>query len=407
MTCLLLLISKKSYRAHDFLEAAERLKVEVVVGSDHRQTLEELNPGRSLYLNFSDLELSSKKIQDFSRTYPIDSVVAAEDDGVLLAAHAAKLLGIAHNPVEAAATTRNKFLLRRQLSMAGLPQPSFKLSDVSAEPGGIVFPCVLKPLFLSAGRGVMRANDLEELRRCLERLAKILSDPEVREMGGALADKVLVETFIPGKEVALEGILDRGKLLTLAIFDKPDPLDGPFFEETLYVTPSRLPVPLQQQIEQTVSRAAAALGLITGPIHAELRFNETGIYLIEMAARSIGGICSRSLRFGVGITLEELILRQAMGDLQIPERESKAAGAMMIPIPKAGILKAVEGKEEASRVPLIQEIDIMIPIGQEVVPLPEGSRYLGFIFARGNRPVEVESALREAHRRLQFRIDPL
>jgi phosphoribosylaminoimidazole carboxylase (NCAIR synthetase) len=409
MENLLLLVSKKSYRAHDFLEAAQKIGVRVIVGSNHRQVLADLVPGNTLFLDFHHPEKSVREIVAFSRINPISTIVAAEDDGALLAAQASEALGLVSNSVESVRATRNKYLLRRILTESKILQPSFHLLSTKEDPAlqveKISLPCVIKPLFLSASRGVMRADTPEELSERCRRLRRILEDPEVKAEGGDLAEKILVESYIPGVEAAFEGILDRGELKTLALFDKPDPLEGPFFEETIYVTPSRRPPSLQKEIEKTVSLAAQALGLRTGPVHAELRLNDDGAWLIEMAARSIGGLCSRTLRFGTGMTLEEIILRQAIGDYKSLEREPQAVGVMMIPIPRAGILRGVEGKERAEQVPGIVEIDITIPVGQTLVPLPEGSRYLGFIFARGKTPQEVESALREAHRRLRFELE--
>jgi biotin carboxylase len=273
--------------------------------------------------------------------------------------------------------------------------------------GRVGFPCVVKPLFLSASRGVIRANDPDEFVAAFGRLAAILRRPEVAAQGGLLARQVLVESYIPGVEVALEGLLSRGKLRVLAIFDKPDPMEGPFFEETIYVTPSRLPDSVQQSVVACTAQAVAALGLEHGPIHAELRVNDQGPWILEIAPRSIGGLCSRALRFGEGISLEELILRHAMGlEVDSISRERQAAGVMMIPIPQAGVLREVRGQPEAQRVQAIEEIRLTIPVGTEVVPLPEGARYLGFIFARAETPDRVEAALRDAHRRLEFIITP-
>ena len=267
----------------------------------------------------------------------------------------------------------------------------------------VKFPCVLKPLFLSASRGVIRANNPEEFVNAFRRIVSILGVPDVKARTDAGAQAILIEDFIPGVEVALEGILIRGQLKVLAIFDKPDPLDGPFFEETLYVTPSRLPIDVQEAIISCTARTAYALGLREGPVHAELRVNDDGAWIIEIAARSIGGLCARTLRFGMGISLEELIIRHAIGmEVESLQRERQPAGVMMIPIPRAGVLREVRGKVDAGQVSGIEEITISIPIGQEVLPLPEGARYLGFIFARGNTPESVEASLREAHRRLEF-----
>jgi biotin carboxylase len=266
----------------------------------------------------------------------------------------------------------------------------------------MVFPCVVKPLMLSASRGVIRADDEAQFVGAVRRLDRILQTSEVSVTGEA-ARQILIERFVPGREVALEGLLVKGELHVLALFDKPDPLDGPFFEETIYVTPSRLPATVQAEIASCTSRAAQALGLQDGPVHAELRVNRHGPWVIEVAARSIGGLCSRTLRFGTGLSLEELILRHALG-MEVPtlERERRAAGVMMLPVPRAGVLKEVRGQAEALAVPGIDEVAITAHPGQDLVPLPEGASYPGFIFARAESPERVEAALREAHRRLEF-----
>jgi biotin carboxylase len=270
----------------------------------------------------------------------------------------------------------------------------------------MVYPCVVKPLMLSASRGVIRADDEGQFVGAVRRLEVILRTPDAAALGD-IARQVLVEAFIPGREVALEGLLVRGELHVLALFDKPDPLDGPFFEETIYVTPSRLPTSVQSEIASCTARAARALGLQDGPVHAELRVNRQGASVIEVAARSIGGLCSRTLRFGTGLSLEELILRHALGmGITSLTRERRAAGVMMIPIPKAGVLKEVRGQVEARSVPGIEEIAITAHPGEDLVPLPEGARYPGFIFARAESPERVEAALREAHRRLTFVVMP-
>ena len=276
----------------------------------------------------------------------------------------------------------------------GLPNPYRPGTQVD-------FPCIIKPLSLSASRGVIRANTPAEFIEAFQRTAKLLRTLQKSE--DPPAQYLLVEDYIPGIEVALEGILLAGELKTLALFDKPDPLEGPFFEETLYVTPSRLSIEVQETLHRATAEAAHALGLRHGPIHAELRYNDTGAHLIEIAARTIGGLCARTLRFGTGMSLEELVIRHAIGQ-QVEElqREQQAAGVMMIPVPKAGILGEVRGKTAAHCVEGIAEVNITIPIGGEVVPLPEGARYLGFIFARAETPEAVERALREAHRRLAF-----
>jgi biotin carboxylase len=409
MPRVLLLMTSQSYRAGAFVEAARVLGVEAVVGTDREQVLAPLNPAGNLTLDFTAPERAVREVADFSRHHALDAVIATDDEGAILAAMAAATLGLPHASVEAVRAARSKLLTREAFSRAALPTPRFESLPTGDDPAGLAgrveYPCVLKPLFLAASRGVIRANDRAEFVTAFRRIAALLARPEVAASGGAAARQILVERYVPGVEVALEGIVTAGRPRVLAIFDKPDPLEGPFFEETIYVTPSRLGAAQQAAIAATAQRAVAALGLAHGPVHAELRVNDAGVWPLEIAPRSIGGLCSRALRFGDGLSLESLILRHALGmEVDSLVREDSASGVMMIPVPRAGILREVHGIEGARLVPRIDDIRITIPAGQEVVPLPEGNRYLGFIFARGEQPAQVEDALREAHRQLTFDI---
>lgn len=407
---VLLLLPTRTYRATDFLEAALKLNVEVVVASEEAATTADLSPRHTLVLDFSAPAAATQTIVEFAETYPIAAIVGVDDDTTLLATMAAEALGLPHNPVDAAKATRNKYRLRETLATNGVSVPTYHRFSIEADPAEIVgvgtdthidFPCVIKPLSLSASRGVIKADTPVEFIEAFQRTAKLLQT--LQESTDPPTPYLLVEDYIPGIEVALEGILLAGELKTLALFDKPDPLEGPFFEETLYVTPSRLSVEVQDALHRATAEAADALGLRHGPIHAELRYNDQGAHLIEIAARTIGGLCARTLRFGLSMSLEELVIRHAIGQpVEALERENRAAGVMMIPVPKAGILGEVRGKTAAHCVDGIVEVNITIPIGGEVVPLPEGARYLGFIFARAETPESVESALREAHRQLEF-----
>lgn len=404
---ILLLLPTKTYRAAAFLSAASQLGVAVTIASDQPQTLSELSPRKSLVINFSKPEKATEEIVALAQTHPIDAVVGVDDDTTILVSMVSKALSLPHNSVESAHTTRSKYQMRKALAAGGIPSPRFELISISTDPAevanGVNFPCVLKPLSLSASRGVIRANNPREFVKAFQRIVSILESSDVKSRKDVRAAQILVEDFIPGIEVALEGIMIRGRLKVLAIFDKPDPLDGPFFEETLYVTPSRLPVDAQNDIISCTAQTADVLGLREGPVHAELRVNDDGAWIIEIAARSIGGLCARTLRFGMGISLEELIIRHAIGmEVESLQRERRPAGVMMIPIPHAGILREVRGKTDAEQVTGIEDITISIPIGQEILPLPEGASYLGFIFARGSTPESVEASLREAHRRLDF-----
>ncbi len=418
MARVLLLLPTTTYRTPDFLAAAQRLGVAVTVASDEASTLEGLNPEGLLNLDFRNAEAAARKAAEFAARHAIVAVVGVDEDTTVVAAVISEALGLPHNPVHAMLAARHKPTMRALLSAADVPSPGCRVfergEDPSAAARKVRFPCVLKPTFLAASRGVIRADDREEFVAAWRRVERILDDPEVAAKGSALAPQtaqrvrvpareILVEDFIPGREVALEGLLRQGELKVLALFDKPDPLDGPYFEETIYVTPSRLPEETRRQIARITSDGALALGLRDGPVHAELRVKEAGPWLIEIAARSIGGLCSRTLRFGTGMSLEELILRHALRtEMPEAERERRAAGVMMIPIPRGGVLEEVRGLPEARALPDVEDVTISAHLGQRLVPLPEGSRYLGFIFSRAETPERAEAALRGAHRRLEF-----
>jgi biotin carboxylase len=331
-----------------------------------------------------------------------------DDATTVVGAAIGQALGLRANALSAVSATRDKQAMRDALARGGVRQPGFSVFSITDDPQAAAararFPCVLKPLVLSASRGVIRADSVADFVAAWTRIASILSEPDVQALGEG-ASKILVEDFVPGVEVSLEGMLTEGSLATLAIFDKPDPLDGPFFEETIYVTPSRLPEAIQKAVAASTGQAARALGLSDGPVHAELRINHEGPWLIELAARSIGGLCSRTLRFGTGMSLEEIILRHALGwPIASLVRERRAAGVMMIPIPRGGVLEEVRGLEAARAVAGVEDVTISIPRGQAIVPLPEGSRYLGFIFSRAATPSEAEASLRRAHALLDFTI---
>jgi biotin carboxylase len=383
--------------------------VALTVASERPSTFEAAQPANLLTLEFARPERAVERARRFAAEHPVAAVVGVDDDTVVLAAHLARGLGLPGHTVDAALAARDKQRQREILSAAGVPVPRFFpqsfSDDLRAVAARIPYPCVIKPLRLSASRGVIRADDPEGFAAAVARLAAILALPDA-ECGDA-AGRFLVEEFISGPEVAIEGLVIDGTLRVLALFDKPDPLDGPFFEETIYVTPSRLPPAAQEAIAHCARDATRALGIRSGPVHAELRWNERGASLIELAARPIGGRCSAVLRFRDGSSLEEIVLRQAVGQsAPAPEREARAAGVMMIPVPAAGVLREICGLAEARAVPLVEDIEITAHAGERLVPLPEGARYPGFIFARGDSPAAVEAALRAAHARLRFVVEP-
>jgi biotin carboxylase len=404
MPRVLFLLPTASYRAEAFLEAAQRLQLDVTVASESPVGVDDRGSSGFLPIPFRDTAQAVRAAVQFAAGHQIHAVIGVEDQTTVVAAAIAAKLGLPHNSVASAEAARNKHRMRELLQAHGVPVPRHRVfsvhGDAAACARAVRFPCVLKPLVLSASCGVIRANDTEEFVAAFARVAALLTRLGLAEADPA-ARQLLVEDFVPGREVALEGLLTAGALRILALFDKPDPLDGPFFEETIYVTPSRLPAVIQRDIAACAANAARALGLREGPVHGELRVNEHGVWLIELAARSIGGRCSRTLHFAADLSLEEIILRHALRmELPALDLAGGAAGVMMLPIPYAGVLSDVRGQDEARAVPGIEELTITAQPGEELVPLPEGTRYLGFLIARAETPAGVEAALREAHRHL-------
>src|SRR5579875_432744 len=417
---LIILCTTTGYQTRTFVEAATGMGAEVVFGSDRCHVLEDPWQDHALPLRFEDPEGSAEQIAAYARENPTHGIVALGDRPTPTAARAAKLLNLPYHPPAATDICRDKYRSRERLRDAGLNIPEFQRFPLERDPREIVgqgnlnvgFPCVLKPLALSASRGVIRADDAGQFIQSYERIRSLLRAPDVQVMREGTSSYIQAETYIDGREIAVEGLVSRGEVKLLAIFDKPDPLEGPYFEETIYVTPSRLKADVQEEVVQTLKQAIAALGLFHGPFHAELRVNAKGVWPLEIAARSIGGLCSRALRFsspslGEGISLEKLIIALALGEnVQDVQREERASAVMMIPIEKEGIYQGVESVEEARQTPCVEEIIITAKPSQRLVALPEGASYLGFIFARGSAPEEVEQALRSAHQKLKFQVTP-
>src|SRR5579883_2807914 len=409
MARVLLLSNTTGYQANAFKAAAERIGVEIVLASDRCHVLEDPWGDGAIPVRFQEPQQSAEKIADFARRYSIDAVVAIGDAPTMTAAFAAERLGLSFHPPHAVDACRNKWIARERFKATGLRMPWYKRFPADEDPAiasaEVPFPCVLKPLGLSASRGVIRANDKHEFNAAFKRIELLLAAADVRSSKQDSTQWIQVESYIPGSEFALEGLVTEGRLKVLALFDKPDPLEGPYFEETIYVTPSRLLSRDQHAIFGCAQSAISALGLQHGPVHAEFRFNEKGAWVLEVAARPIGGLCAKSLRFETEMALEELIIRHALGeDVSEIRRENAASGVMMIPIPAAGVYEGVENVEQAEKVKGIESVEITAKLQQKLVPLPEGASYLGFIFARGTTPEFVEEALREAHSKLQFQI---
>jgi hypothetical protein len=413
---MLLFTAKLGYQTRSFEDAAHKLGVQLVYVTDRCHQLEDPWGDQAIAVHFENPEVAAYTVMEALRGQDVGGILALGDRPATAAAYAARGLGVRYNHPAAVEACRSKLRMREVFRDAGLRVPWFRNLPVDPAPEpvllDITYPCVLKPLSLSASQGVVRANNREEFLAAVSRIRRLLKSPEVLATREGNLDQMLVEGYIPGREVALEGILTDAVLRTLAIFDKPDPLEGPYFEETIYVTPSRLPESQQHAIEKCAIDAARALGLSHGPVHAEFRINDNGVWPLEVAPRPIGGLCARALRFVFNgerepIGLEELLLRHA---LELPgwdsPRERNASGVMMIPVPKSGILESVSGEEAARETQGITNLSITARMHDPIAAWPEGASYLGFLFARGDAPERVEESLREAHEKLTFTITP-
>jgi biotin carboxylase len=407
MPRILLVAATTGYQTRSFAAAARRLGVEVSLATDRCHILEDPWRDSAIPVRFEDPEAAAQILAQTS----VDGVIAVADRPTLVASLTAKKMKIPWHPPLAVAFCRDKHKMRELFALANLPTPENFLTSLNQNPRQLAanapFPCVLKPLGLSASRGVIRANSVDEFVSAFKRIRRILEQPEIRHLHDEANDAIQIERYIEGREFALEGLMTHGELQVLALFDKPDPLEGPFFEETIYVTPSREPGQIQTEIVNTARRAVRALGLHHGSVHAEMRVNSTGVYMLEVAARPIGGLCARALRFNNGLTLEEVVILHAIG--QMPDGltlSPPALGVMMIPVPAAGIYESVAGIDDALATDGIDDVVITAKQGQKLQPLPEGASYPGFIFASGDNPFIVESALRKAHAHLRFQVLP-
>ena len=412
---VLLLATTTGYQTRMFADAASRLGVEVVYATDRCEHLDDPWRDRAIPVRFHEEWRSVDSVLKAVDERPVNAVLSVGDRPTVMAAYLCRLLGLPSHPPEAVTAARDKRLTRARLKGAGLPTPSYITVPMLIDPAALLdrieMPVVVKPTVLSASRGVIRADDPLSFITAFDRVRRLLQSKEVRDLRDPEADVIQVEEYIPGAEYALEAMIDNGRLRTLALFDKPDPLEGPFFEETIYVTPSRATAVTQRQIENAVADACSALGLHHGPIHAECRVNNRGVYVLEVAARPIGGLCAKALRFEKGadsIGFEEFLLRHALGEpMDQWRRESAASAVMMIPIPRSGVYRKVEGVEFATQVDGVDDVRITAKADQHLLALPEGASYLGFIFARAATPDAAEQAVRESHSRLRFTIDPL
>ena len=428
---LLLFTNKLGYQTRSFEEAARKHDTELVYVTDRCHQLKDPWGDRAIAVHFESAHSAAANVVEALHGKSVDGILALGDSPSVAAAYAARELGISYNHPAVVEACRSKFLMREVFRETGLKTPWFRVINLEPLPEpallGISYPCVLKPLSLSASRGVIRANNRDEFVTAAQRIRKLLESPEIRATREAHLDQILVEGYIPGREVAVEGLLTDGVLKILAIFDKPDPLEGPYFEETIYVTPSNLTESQQLAIQKCAAESARSIGLTRGPVHAEFRIHSEGtaddqVWPLEIAARPIGGLCARALRFiesenqtienknaneQARIGLEELLLLHSL-DLPLSTwiRERMASGVMMIPVPSSGVLESVHGEEAARGTPRITELLITARLHDYIEAWPEGASYLGFLFASAETSQEVEKALRAAHAKLRFTMTP-
>jgi biotin carboxylase len=414
---VLVFAAKLGYQTRSFDEVARKLGVQLVFVTDRCHQLDDPWGDRAIPVHFELPEAAAFTALEAVRGgESIDGILALGDRPAVAAAYVARGLSLPYNHPASVEACRSKLRMREVLRDAGLRVPWFRNVplDPVAEPAllGISYPCVLKPLSLSASQGVVRANNREEFVAAAAKIQRLLASPEILATREANLHQVLVEGYISGKEVAVEGLLSEGEFRVLAIFDKPDPLTGPYFEETIYVTPSRLPEAQVREIERCAVESVRSLGLSHGPVHAEFRVNQEGVWPLEAAARPIGGLCAQTLRFAAAggeefISLQELLLRQALGlPVSAWRREAAASGVMMIPVPRSGVLEKIEGEESARATANITELNITARLHDNIAAWPEGSSYLGFLFARAETAAKVENALRAAHAKLRFTLTP-
>jgi biotin carboxylase len=415
MPTVLLCTTTLGYQARAFDQAARRAGVTLRIVSDRCDHLENPWGDDAVPARFDrNLALVAPVLAALEQT-PVDGVLAVGDRPAWLAAHIAHARGLPWHDPEAVAIATHKLRARGRWLAAGLPVPWFvsvpaRGDDDLDRLSRVRFPSVIKPVGLSASRGVVRVDSPAALMAARDRLAALLARPDVRGAGSTDDETLIIEGFVPGHEFALDGVLEQGALRVFALFEKPDPLDGPYFEETIYVTPARLTPARQHVIAGHIARAALALGLHHGPIHAECRVDGDDIVVLEVAPRPIGGLCARAIPVvapdGTGCGLEDVLLAHALGrSLEGYGHQAIASGVLMVPVPSAGHLREVEGTEAVQAMPGVTDVVMTARPGTLLEPLPEGGRYPGFVFAQGEQPDDVIGTLRAASRGLRLVVD--
>ncbi len=386
---LLLVAPSRSYRVGDFLDAALAMGCEVTVASDAVSAI----PGSFIPVSFDDPVAAGERLADLVGA--VDGVVGTDGSAIVVAAETARMLGLPANAADALVAAGDKYRQRQAVEAAGVLQPSFALLDGPAAPTTwSAFPAIVKPLDRSASQGVLRVDSPAELGEAVRTVGAIVGP----------GSSLLVEAFVPGIEVAVEGLVRGGRLDVVAVFDKPDSPQGPTFPETLLVSPARLAPDALDRVIEVVGRAVAAVGVAEGPVHVECKVKGGEVWFLELAARTIGGLCGRALVPG-GVSLEEVVVRHALGlSLPAPPWRAAATGVLMLPVDETGKVEAVRGIDAAQAVEGVTDVVITVGAGEEVVALPAGDRYIGFVFARAETADEAEAVLRSAWAEIEVEV---
>lgn len=340
----------------------------------------------------------------------VSGVLASDDWDVVAAAMIADKLGLRFVGVETALAATNKFLMRQRLRNGGAVVPDFQCFAIGDNAGEIAkslrFPVVIKPTYGQGSLGVIRADTVDEFEKAFQYTSRIIVDLDMRPSAVRDRSGILVEQYIPGEEYTVELLMHEGKPYSLAVFEKPDPLEGPYFEEGIYVTPIRRDEKIRSLLVEAAIRGSRALGIETGPCHCELRLSGELPYILEIAARPIGGFCSQVFADLMGFDLHDLVLQNAVGlpVMPPPIADGVALGVMMLPVPGRGNLARVSGVDRALDIDGIMSVKIHVEAGSRILPYPEQSCYIGTVLATGSSADEVVARLKSAAKAVSFEL---
>ena len=381
MKKLLLVIPENSYKSNDFVFAAEKLGIDFMIITDSEQVSSKFSD--TVIINKFDAELNKnniKKLKDVTHVLPVDHS-ALKFSGYLV-----DLLEVKGNKLESINLSMNKYESRKifnsLLDIKANNEIIKNIDDINIfiNKNGT---SVLKPNYGTASKSVLKINNVEKNKEQIEKLMQDCFDQDL-----------VIEEYIDGKEYALEGTIINSELKKIVIFDKPVEYKHPYFEESIYITPSELSSEAEKRVVSIVDKACKKIGLEDGPVHVEFKINENQIFIIEINPRMIGGLCSRCLSFGLfKVSLEEIILHAFMNnELKNIELLNNYVGVLMIPTPKSGKFISIN-KKELENIQNISNVEITVPEGSDLLEPPYGDKYLGFAFSQGIDKKTVNESL--------------